>query len=150
MYSEEETRVAVQRVADALAPVLSLALYLCVDSKDIREARGTAKLPQYPQTKTTKKRPQPFLQGAHGATTYDVGHRIGAALRRAYAARDAAAPQGGTHRSPIPHIRKAHWHTVLSGPRTEERIRDLRWFPPIPVNLDDPDDLVAVVRPVKP
>ena len=31
-----------------------------------------------------------------------------------------------------------------------ERPFNLRWLPPIPVNLDDPDGLPATIRPVKP
>ena len=60
-------------------------------------------------------------------------------------------------RGPRPHIRRAHWHTILSGPRlregqpvpASERQADLRWMPPIAVNLEDAADLPATIRKVR-
>ena len=53
----------------------------------------------------------------------------------------------GSHVSPRPHMRRAHWHTYLTGQgRTE---RKLLWIPPVVVCADrkDPnEDLPAVVR----
>ncbi|GAP34654.1 hypothetical protein ISF6_5362 [Piscinibacter sakaiensis] len=88
-------------------------------------------------------------------STWDVGVRLGAALRQAY---QAAETGSGTHAGPRPHVRRAHWHTILSGPRqredgsvipTAERRADLRWMPPIPVNVQDLDQLPATVRRVE-
>ena len=80
-------------------------------------------------------------------TTWDVGVRLGAALRRAY----QAAQTGGTdtHAGPRAHIRRAHWHGFWSGPREGERRFDLRWLPPIPVNVEDVGELPFTVRPVR-
>lgn len=60
----------------------------------------------------------------------------------------AAAEAGdGTHAGPRGHIRRAHWHGFRSGAMktpagdpipAELRRFDVRWLPPIPVNLDDP------------
>lgn len=60
------------------------------------------------------------------------------------------------HAGPRPHIRRAHWHTILHGPRlrdgapipSAERRAELRWLPPIAVRMDDPDALPATIRPV--
>ena len=54
---------------------------------------------------------------------------------------------------PRAHVRRAHWHGFWTGPRdperAEERRFDLRWLPPIPVAVDDVNDLPVTVRPVK-
>jgi len=47
---------------------------------------------------------------------------------------------------PRAHIRRAHWHTYLVGAGRSER--RLKWLPPIPVNVDDPESLPAVIRQV--
>lgn len=147
---EEAVAAHAQVLAERMRPVLALALYLCVDDPDLREERGTGKQPAKPVPKTTKKRPTPFVQGASGPTVYEMGYRIGAALRKSREEVARSVPQGGTHRSPVPHWRGAHYHTVLSGPRDKERVRTRKWFPPIPVNIRDADAVVPVVRPVKP
>jgi hypothetical protein len=45
----------------------------------------------------------------------------------------------GTHASPSPHIRRAHWHTYLTGPKKnisiEDRKRKLIWIPPLPIAM---------------
>ncbi|GAP39068.1 hypothetical protein ISF6_0933 [Piscinibacter sakaiensis] len=92
-------------------------------------------------------------------STWDVGVRLGAALRQAYqAAETGGGGAGGTHAGPRAHVRRAHWHTILSGPRLRddgsaipsgERRADLRWMPPIPVNVQDLEQLPATVRRVE-
>ena len=132
-------------------PILAVLLYLCSQNTDLTRM-GTQASPD---------RPAPVQTRRHGVkifpprtmTQWDVGVRIGAALRNAaeLAHQDASGQPGGRH--PIGHIRRAHWHTILSGPiknvLPEHRKRDLRWMPPIGVNLPDPDQLLATVRPMK-
>lgn len=134
-------------VAAKLAPILSLVLYLCSDAPD-----WSGEPPANPAPVRTRRHGW-RLYPADGLRVWDVGVRLGAALRRAYHAQETH--QGGTHAGPRPHIRAAHWHTILSGPRLRadgsdippaERRRDLRWMPPIPVMLDDVDSLPATVR----
>lgn len=134
-------------------PAINLLLYLC-STTDITGPGA----PGNPAPVRTRRHGEQLFPAA-GPRTWDVGVRIGAALRRAYAAEQAAGQAGpaGTHAGPRPHIRRAHWHTILSGPRTRDgaplssaqRRADLRWMPPIPVMLGDVDDLPAVVRAVK-
>lgn len=127
-----------------LEPLLSLALYLCA-APDL--ARRTA--PSSPARTRLGAAP-----AATGPTEWDVGVRMGAALRAAYAREQTGGEAAPTGRHVRPHIRRAHWHTILSGPRLRdgadipaaERQRDLRWMPPIPVALDDVDQLPAVIR----
>ena len=132
-------------------PLVSLLLYLCAENAEIGDGTGA---PTNPQPKRTKQGWRLFAPDR--PTTWDVGVRLGAALRRAYHA--AETGQGGTHAGPRPHIRRAHWHGFRSGPMKREDGTDipaaarkfsLRWLPPIAVNLDDVSELPATVRPVK-
>lgn len=130
-----------QIVSRALWPIVSLILYLCADEPDIDDADW----PRKPMLKRTRRHGWRLFP-ADGPRTWDVGVRLGAALRRGYhraeiEEREVAA--SGRAR-PRPHIRRAHWHTFLAGAgRTERRIK---WLPPIPVNLDDAAGLPATIR----
>lgn len=142
------------RGADAVAaiiePIISLTLYLCSQASEIG---GEGRRPSNPQPKKTKRGMRLFAPDK--PTAWEVGVRMGAALRRAYQAEQTGRAGDGT--APRPHIRRAHWHGFRSGPMkradgepipAEERRFDLRWLPPIPVNVTD-DEMPAVVRPVK-
>jgi hypothetical protein len=136
---------------ESIEPILSLLLYICTQASEINS--GTRR-PGNPQPKNTKRGPRIFQ--AEKPTTWDVGVRLGAALRRAYqAASDQLGP--GSHTSPKPHVRVAHWHGFRHGPRrnsdgtpipAHKREIDVRWLPPIPVNVDDVNELPAVIKPV--
>lgn len=142
-------------IRDTVTPVVSLLLYLCIDEPDITR-NGKVGKPANPQPKKVKKGWRTFA--SNGLTEWDVGVRIGAALKSAYA-RSTVSPAdgnegGGSVRS---HVRRAHWHTFLSGKRKDEdgnpipsslRQRDLRWMPPIAVAVGDYDSMPAVIKPV--
>ncbi len=134
----------VEPVARTLWPIISLLLYLCADSAEIGD--GT-RLPTNP--KPTRTRHGWRLFPAQSLTTWDVGVRIGAALRRAFQAEETHQDSIPTGRHKRPHVRRAHWHTFLAGPENAERERRVKWLPPIPINVDDPDALPATVRPVE-
>lgn len=81
-----------------------------------------------------------------------------ARARAAYQREQAGGDAAGDGHQVRPHMRRAHWHTVVSGKRkaadgsaipAEKRRRELRWMPPIAVNVDDIGALPAVVRRVK-
>lgn len=133
-----------------IAPAINLLLYLC-STVDIA---GTGQ-PGNPTPTRTKRGPKLFPAATPRA--WDVGVRMGSALRAAYAAVDAggAHGQGSTVRG---HVRRAHWHGFRSGPRlradgsaipADARRFELRWLPPIPVNLPDLDTMPSVIRPVR-
>ena len=134
-----------------IEPILSLLLYLCAENAEIGDGQAR---PANPTPKRTKSGPRLFAPDR--PTTWDVGVRLGAALRRAYHASETAGD--GTHAGPRPHVRRAHWHGFRSGAMKREdgspiaagdREFKLRWLPPIPVNQDDVSDLPATIRPVK-
>ena len=132
-------------------PLVSLLLYLCSQNAEIRDG---CKVPANPVPKRTKKGLRIFPPDK--PTTWDVGVRLGAALRQAYHAQETG--QSGTHDGPRPHIRRAHWHGFRSGPMkrqdgatipTPERPLGLKWLSPIAVKIDSPDDIPATIRPVR-
>jgi len=126
-----------------LTPMLNLILYICSANADL----GGDK-PEKPQPTRTKKGWKLFPPDA--PRTWNVGVRIGAALRNAYMARQTEQPVGLTesgHVRPGPHVRRSHWHTYRVG---EGRSKStLKWLPPIPVNMDDPNSLPTTIHLVK-
>lgn len=133
-----------------IEPMVSLLLYLCSQNAEIGNGMLT---PALPIPKRTRKGLRLFPPDK--PTTWDVGIRLGSALRRAHHAEETG--RSGTHAGQRPHVRRAHWHGFRSGPMkrhdgTEipaaERAFILKWLPPIPVNLDDPADLPVTIRPV--
>lgn len=135
----------VQRFARTLWPILSLLLYLCAESAEIGDGR---RVPINPQPKRTRQGWRLFPTDT--PTNWDVGVRIGAALRRAFQAEETNQDSIPTGRHKRPHVRRAHWHTFLAGPeKAEERERRVKWLPPIPVNVDDPALLPSTIRPVE-
>lgn len=145
-----------EQAGRTLPPILSLLLYLCSEAPDLTR-RGQVATPGNPQPVRTRRHGW-RLFAADGPAEWDVGVRIGAALRCAYQ-REQIGQRGAQDGHRVrPHVRRAHWHTILSGPRLRPdgaavdpaaRRRDLRWMPPIPVNVADLDALPAVVRPVR-
>ena len=127
-------------LASNIAPMVSLLLYLCSEHADYIR-------PEPPRPKRTKRGERLFPPDS--PTTWDVGLRIGAALRRAHDAAPEESAGSGAHARPRAHIRRAHWHTFWTGPRDGNRIARVKWLPPIPVNVDDQGELPATVVPVK-
>lgn len=146
--SEDErkaTRAVYETLRPSLEAMFSLLLYICATAGELAEARGR---PGHPEPLRTKKGLRFFA--ADGPRTWDVGARLGAALRAAYekAEEERRAGEGGGVRA---HVRRAHWHGYWSGPKAEGAVRNfaVRWMPPIPVNVDDVDALPAVIRKVR-
>jgi hypothetical protein len=138
--------------AEWVKPIVNLLLYLCAGA----DYAGPA--PKNPQPKKTKHGLRLFPPNK--PTVWDVGVRMGSALRTAYTAQSASDGGAGVGRQVRPHIRRAHWHGFRSGARltpegqpipAEKRRFDLRWLPPIAVNIEDIDrsNLPSVIHPVK-
>ena len=128
---------------ELLEPIMALLLYLCTEAADY----GDGDPPANPRPKKTKRGWRMFP--AEKPKQWDVGQRMGAALRRAYQQEQTGS--GATHAGTRAHIRRAHWHSYWTGPRDGEQTIKIRWLPPIEVAMDDtdPDAMPAVVRPVK-
>lgn len=123
--------------------MLQLLFYLCSDEPDIPEI-------EHPQKRRT-------LSGGVRAPgeprVWDVGVRISNVIRRykngnsGYQRNENAEP--GSHASPRPHVRAAHWHTYWTGPRNAkfpERKPIVKWIPPIPIGMDWKHELPTNIK----
>jgi hypothetical protein len=143
--NEQERAIAMSEVPS----LVSLVLYLCSENAEIRQSGGGKRRLGYPELKKTKKGLRLFPPDQ--PTHWEVGYRLGAALRLAGAERDSAeADPAGSHARPRPHIRRAHWHSYWVGKLSEPeaRIVVLKWLPPIAVNVQSVDDLTTTIRDV--
>jgi hypothetical protein len=136
-----------------VAPLVSLLLYLCSQAAEIRDAKGADRLPKNPKPQKTKHGFKTIP--ASNPTAWEVAFRLGAALRTVIAEERERDQPVGSHSSPRPHIRCAHWHSFWSGSRADsarsgsmDRKLILKWLPPIPVNIRDTDDIVPALRSV--
>ena len=143
---------------------INILLYLCSEKPDMPD-----------DTKLRARRSRDTYGNPKRAVAWEVGTRIGAALRKAIKseAENEALPDNGAvngseaendsattigneaktdkppHSSPRPHLRRAHWHSFWTGKRDgAERKLILRWLPPMAVNIDEAE-LPTVITPVK-
>jgi hypothetical protein len=100
-----------------------LVLYLCTNNADVSN-------PDRPDAQ-----PRRAMQSRTTEVLWEVGYRIGTALRAARAA--AAAQHGGSHAGPAAHLRRAHYHNYWTGPLDGPRECILKWLPPIPVGVGE-------------
>ena len=114
--------VYLRQYTQAMTGAINAALYICSENADMAEIIHH------------KTPARPGLVAASPGCVTDVGFRIGRALRAATDAHDGPAPHG-SHASPAPHMRRAHWHHFWTGPHTGDRALILRWLPPIPVKV---------------
>lgn len=123
---------------EVLSKFISILLYLCSEEPDITHPKKDK--PSKPQIipKLGKMLPasQPII--------WDVGIRIGAALKTQREETQDSDGSPKTHSEVRPHIRRAHWHTFTKGKGRTERY--VKWIPPIAVKAKIGDDLPAVVH----
>lgn len=124
--------------ARACEPLVSLVLYLCSRNAEISDAKGRDIAPGRSRMQNVKGREIP----AAGTATWEVGYRMGAALR---AAQSATSDGEATGRSVAAHVRRAHWHHYWTGPR-DRQSSELRWLSPILVGAGE---IVPTVRKVE-
>lgn len=127
-----------------LSPLIALLLYLCADNAEIGDGSTP---PAKPQMKKTKQGWRLFPPQT--ATAWDVGVRIGAAIRHAEERDPGIGHLAGERPRPRAHIRRAHWATYWTGPRSGEQTPVVRWLPPIPVNVEDVEAMPVTVRPIE-
>ena len=111
-----------------IVPLVQLVLYLCAENADM------LKTPIHPSTRV---RMSGQVDVPKEVRLWNVGERIGTAIRK-YQNQELKQRENqgtGTHASPRPHMRRAHWHHFLTGERKGERKLLLRWLPPIPVGV---------------
>ena len=104
---------------------LSLVLYLCCEEPDIETIND--ELPT--RAKSTKTKKGFVLHPPKKPNIWHVGKNISEQIKL------VNDYQNGNHKSPIAHIRKAHWHGVRTGKRgsVEEKL-NYKWWPATLIN----------------
>ena len=128
--------------------MLQLLLYICSDEPDMPAI-------EHPQR---RRRLSGSVRPPEAPRVWDVGVRVSAAIHR-FSGQGKPAPVGrddgpepGSHASPRPHIRSAHWQTYWTGPRDAvfpKRKPVMRWIPPLPIGMDWKSELPTNIRPVE-
>ena len=142
-------------VADRITPLVQLVLYLCARNAEIRRGDGLPGTPRIPDPTPTRHGPRWFPPDR--PRIWEAGYHIGPALRASYPAAPAApvapvtptadaSPGSGSHASPRPHIRRAHWHAFWTGPRQGPRQLTVQWLPPIPVGVGPDAPVTPTLR----
>ncbi len=137
----------VNQLITPLSGMISLLLYLCSVNAEIANKRNPEAYPVNPRPK--KVRRGTLELAANEPDIWEVGYRIGQTLR--ITQREIESRQGtehNQHSSPVPHIRRAHWHTYWTGPKLSQK-QVVKWLPTILVNHSDPDKIVPTIYPVK-
>lgn len=131
--------------AKFVRPLGSLVLYLCTTAEEVVSTDG--RRPSKPPPAPARRGAAPRTYPPAAPAVFPTGLRIGASLR---ASRNGSSAErgGASVASPLGHVRRAHWHTYLLGPRDGSQRREVRWLPPILVNLA-PDSVPPVVRMVE-
>lgn len=122
-----------------ITPFLNILLFICTQASELGD--GVVK-PVLPQPKKTKRGNRFFPPNE--PKVWDVGVRIGSALKIARESEGKESESGGG--TVRPHIRRAHWHGYWYGQRDTDRYFKLKWIPPIPVKVEDYDNIPAVIR----
>jgi hypothetical protein len=141
---------AAEHMRNQYVPLISLLLYICSVNGEVGDGE---RQPTRPLPTKTKKGIRIFPPGQ--ATVWDVGVRMGAALRRA-AARNADTDTatendtpGKQRSSPRSHVRRAHWHGYWTGHRKEGQKFVLKWISPVLVGSGEEKEIPVTIRPVK-
>ena len=127
--NEEDMRELQNVAAEKFGSALNLVLYLCSEGADVARADGKTGQPEMPPPVKTKKGLRHFQ--ADGTTVWNVGFKWGEKLR--YAQEQFGAQN--TSKGVNPHVRRAHWHSWIVGPKkAEKRMFRIKWLYPIIVN----------------
>lgn len=134
--TDEATLTRWRQCVESMPRHLSLLVYLCSDEPDLTRA---ADVP--------RRRGSGRVRTPNWADKIDVGSYIGSTIRMAR--RMAAPPEtsGGSHASPRPHMRRAHWHLYWTG--EGRAVPCVKWLAPVFVRGDGADT-PTVTHPVKP
>lgn len=117
---------------------VGLLLYLCSDQGDIQRSVNARARDKGASGRSAAKAKTVMDVG------FDIGPRLAAARRAANSAhRSTSGTAPGS--SPRAHLRRAHWHTYLTGPLGGPRTPIVKWISPIAVNAETRDPSRAQV-----
>ena len=113
---------------------VQLVLYLVSQNANIEEAPAPVKAVRTsPKTAQIKPVPQ---DKASQVRDYDVGIRVGAALRKAARSEPHRSEGVSTGTEKRPHSRRGHWHHYWTGPMDGDRKLVLKWTAPTIIHPD--------------
>lgn len=108
----------------AIRITINLLLYLSAVNAEVKQVN-----------KLSFRRQGRIKDTLREVAVYSVGEETGYRIRKINRyVREHGEPLGGHHRSPVMHVRRAHWHTFAYGP--SKSLRRVKWLPPIIVNGD--------------
>lgn len=106
---------------------INVLMYLSAVNAEVKFVNGKS-LRKHGKAKDTTK----------GVKRYIVGEKIGVRLKKfsnhVVRYKTDREESGSAHKSPIMHVRRAHYHTFLVGKGRKDR--RVKWLPPIVVNAD--------------
>ena len=143
-YTSERMALDAAAIMAKAGNIVPLILYICSANAEIRQVKRVE-----PTPKPRKKRPPKMPLSP---ATWEVGYRIGAAIRAGRSKEeeiDRGENRIGSGIPKRPHVRRAHWHGYWTGPRDGKRLFSLKWLPPIPINVDTAGDGPVVIHPVE-
>lgn len=125
LFEETESR---RQTALFYKQTLQLVLYLCAQNAEIT--------PNSEQTFYMQR--SPVIKDRYAEIRkWNVGVRIGNAVRSYRKVAMTHEKRGGTHASPRPHMRRGHWHNFWIGAKSDPAARKLvlKWVAPTFVNV---------------
>lgn len=132
-YNERKHTMFLRDVCKFIGAIL----YICSDRPDIQHT---------PSANSDKERKKDKKNVFKDPVIYECGYRISSMLQ----SRVSNTLASGHHehqKGKAPHIRRAHWHTYLTG-SVEEKKRILKWISPILINIEN-GECIATIKPVK-
>ncbi len=139
VLTPDSTDQAAEELGKLAAQMISFVLYLSAVNADMK--RDTA-LP----FKRTKQVRDIAREVEHIHVGDEVAVRI-RAMNNHPTPRTDSEPLGGHHRSPVTHVRRAHWHTFHVGEgRKKTRVK---WLAPVVVNADGEQKNIVTINKVE-
>lgn len=139
VLTPDSTDQAAEELGKLAAQMISFVLYLSAVNADIK--RDTA-LPF--------KRTKQVRDIAREVEHIHVGDEVAVRIRTMNnhpTPRTDSEPLGGHHRSPVTHVRRAHWHTFHVGEgRKKTRVK---WLAPVVVNADGEQKNIVTINKVE-
>lgn len=132
----------IRTMTQAVLQSLQLVLYLSADNAEIRAQPAAPAKPRKISGKVIG-----IMDKAAEVQAFDVGIRIGAALRHARVSDPAPGDGGGSPKRS--HTRRGHWHHYWTGPRDGDRQLILKWTAPTVIHPEDAPKGELVIYPVK-
>lgn len=139
VLTPDSTDQAAEELGKLAAQMISFVLYLSAVNADMKR---DATLPF--------KRTKQVRDIAREVEHIHVGDEVAVRIRTMNnhpTARTDSEPLGGHHRSPVTHVRRAHWHTFRVG-EGQKKIQ-VKWLAPVVVNADGEQKNIVTINKVE-